>query len=756
MKNKAIDRLKFLPIVVALLSIQVFTSCEKKEPGKTGKQLTRKLVKEDFKDWKVFRGDQRGYQYSGLSQINTENVHLLKPAWTYKVRNVVPPGMQSNPIVIDGLMYFADNEMNVVALNAATGEEVWLFDIDAHTGEDIGGSVRGLTFWEDENGDNDRIFHYVTDRVYAIDAKTGRIIESFGRKGEIDLNENHRVPADDVRGLISMTSPGMVYKNFLIVPVRSGEGNVGISGDMRAWDALTGEFRWVFHTVPMKGEFGYDTWEWEENMMYGGANAWSGITVDEDRGWIFAATGSGAGEFIYGGSRKGDNLFANCVLALDATTGERKWHYQVIRHDIWDYDLPPPPQLVTINYDDGTSRDVVIQTGKHGTIFVLDRDTGEPIFPVVDKPVPSFPGVAGEQPSATQPWPLKPEPIVRTSMYESDITRITPESHAFVLKEFKKHRTGPVFTPASEEGTIVTPGHHGAAEWGGGSYDPETNIAYWNINEEPFIFTLEPIDPDKPAGLTQAEGGGDAAKGKAIYTTNCSFCHGTNREGADGPALVNLRLGSEDIKKTVTKGGNEMPPFPNFSDKDLNDIIAFLKSDGAPTATATAAVDKGVPTWSGERGKHRWSTTTPQYKNITDHFVDHMGFPAIQPPWGQIIAVDMKVGEILWKVPLGEYKELTAMGIPPTGVENFGGLVATSGGLIFVAATIDAKVRAFDKKDGKLLWEFQMEAPGWASPSIYEIDGKQFVVVVSGGGARGRRSPYKYKIGGTVHAFALP
>lgn len=391
---------------------------------------------DNFKDWGIYRGDKKGNAYSELSQINIENVHQLELAWEYQTRELRPPGMQSNPIIIDGLMYLADPEMNLVALDAATGEEVWLFNPDDYHDEDItrGQLLRAVVFWEDENENNQRIFHFVRDFVFAVDPLSGEIIDSFGQNGFIDLKEHHvwdpEVLAD---GQISITSPGITYQNYVIWSARNREGNVAAPGNIHAFDAMTGEFQWVFHTVPLEGQYGYETTEWEEGMIYGANNPWGGFTVDEERGWVFAATGQTAPAFIYGGSRKGENLFANSILALDATTGERIWHFQTICHDIWDYDLPPPPALVTIN-SDGEYRDVVVQTGKQPSMFILDRDTGEPVFPVVDKPVPAFQGVPGEQPCETQPWPLKPEPLVRTSMYESDISRITPESYEFVRK----------------------------------------------------------------------------------------------------------------------------------------------------------------------------------------------------------------------------------------------------------------------------------------------------------------------------------
>src|SRR5690606_8694521 len=412
---------------------------------------------------------------------------------------------------------------------------------------------------------------------------------------------------------VEITTQGVVYKHYLIIPGRQPEGNSGTPGDIRAYNALTGEFEWIFNTIPLPGQYGYDTWEWEEDMIYGAANPWGGLSVDEERGWVFAATGSAAGEFIYGGSRKGANLFANCVLALDATTGERKWHYQLIHHDIWDYDLPPAPMLVTITTDKG-KRDVVVQMGKLPFMFVLDRDTGEPVFPVVEVPVPRFPGVEGEEPYPTQPWPLKPPPLVRIAMYESDITDITPESHAFVLEQFKKHRTGPVYTPPSIEGTITTPGIHGSVEWPGGAFDPETNVVYVAVTELPSVNILTPIPPASSSeNVTQVQ------LGERIFNTNCAHCHGINKKGNPPfPARTDLTFNESEIKTILNNGYGQMPSFSNLSDEDKDNIIAYLKDNTTSVPTNgedQESNDGDVPTWSGTGPGGSWKTTTPQYIN---------------------------------------------------------------------------------------------------------------------------------------------
>lgn len=714
-------RVKSFGLSFMLFAFLLCISCKKNAaPVSSGNEALDKY--DNYTDWAIYRGDKKSNQYAELAQINAANVSKLKPVWEYHTGDPNGPSMYANPIIVDGLMYFTTPRVDAIALNAVTGEEVWKFESAQYNEEKkiFRGRNRGVTYWEGAEGK--RIFHYVNNRVYALDAKSGEMIKSFGEGGFIDLRKDLGV--DPVNASIEVTTPGIVYKNFLIVTSRVPEEYNSTPGHVRAYDAVTGAFKWIFHTIPEKGEFGYDTWEFVEGEMYGGANPWGGFSVDEKRGWVFFATGSPANDF-YGGFRKGTNLFGNCVVALDATTGRRKWHYQTVHHDIWDYDNPAAPILVTIQAGD-SSRDAVVQLTKMGLTFVLDRDTGKPLFPVQEIPVPPS-TVPGEEAWPTQPFPLKPPPLVRLSLDEADLTDVTPESRASALEQFRKYETGFIYTPPSLQGTITTPSHQGGVEWGGASFDPALNVLYVNANEAPSINTLR-MFYDIGQTTTPIE------HGAMLYQKNCTSCHGLERQGNPPlyPALTSLTKTDAQIETTLRQGQGIMPAFTQLSDKEVTALVAFLRSDGGVTQRSVAGT------------RVRYSVQIP-------FFVDPYGAPAISPPWGTLNAIDLRTGSILWKVPLGEYPALVEKGVRNTGAKNFGGPVATAGGIVFMAGTPDEKIRAFDTHSGNVLWEYKLPAGGYATPSIYVIDGKQYVVIAAGGGGKNAT-----KYGDSIIAFALP
>ena len=709
---------KRTPLLLTLIvAVGATAATESNQPASVGHENI---------DWPVYRGDPKGNQYVAMAQIHAANVHKLRPAWEYHTGDANQRStMHANPIVVNGIMYITTPALKAVALNAATGRELWVFDpAKYNNGEVVRLRNRGVTYWKGAEGE--RIFHFVRDRVYALDAKSGALITSFGKGGFIDLRQNLGV--DPASAVIEMTSPGAVFKNLLIIASRVNETYDASPGHIRAYDTVTGDMKWIFHTIPAEGEVGHDTWKWMKGETYGGANAWGGLTIDEQRGWVFAATGSATDDF-YGSFRKGSNLFANCVIALDASTGQRKWHYQTVHHDLWDYDNPPAPILVTLR-NGTTTRDAVVQLTKMGFTFVLDRDTGEPLFPVQEVPVPQS-SVPGEETWPTQLIPLKPRPLVRQSLSEADLTDITPESHAYALKQFRQYLSGSIYTPPSLQGTITTPGHLGGAEWHGASFDPVLNTLYVNVNEAPTINRLRPVHDTEGEALNPAQ------LGQRIFERTCAACHGVDRQGTptQAPSLVNLPRTTQEIETVIAQGRNAMPAFRQFQPRELRALSTYLK---------TAPADM----------KSSGSTGAPATRYTIDGyplFLDQNGVPAISPPWGTLNAIDLTTGDLLWKVPLGEYPQLVAKGIRNTGTMNFGGAVATAGGLIFIAATADEKIRAFEKASGRVLWEYQLPAGGYATPSVYMLDGHEYVAIAAGGSGKNAT-----KSGDSIIAFALP
>ena len=717
--------------IVVNLSMLVLVACAGPEPEQIPDPVVVETDRFDnYTDWAIYRGDKKGNQYAELAQIHAANVHQLKLAWQYRSGDAGDrSSMQVNPIMVNGLLYFSTSTLRAVALDAATGEEVWVFKSEAHHENQtvFRGRSRGVTYWQSEDGKDRRVFHYVKDRVYALNAETGSIIKTFGEDGHLDLRKH--LDMDFEQASIEVTTPGAIYKNTLIIGSRVPEGYNSTPGHIRGYDAITGGFQWIFHTIPKEGEYGFETWEFEEGETYGGANVWGGFTVDEQRGWVFCATGSPAFDF-YGGNRKGMNLFGNCVLALNALTGERIWHYQTVHHDIWDYDNPPAPILVTIK-NGQEHKDAVVQLTKMGLTFILDRETGEPLFPVNELPVPSS-TIAGEQAWPTQPIPVKPPPLGRMGVTELDLTNISPEARQQAFHQFMKYEHGPIYLPPSEQGTLTSPGLFGGVEWHGGSFDPYYNILYVNSNDAPTLSKLQ-----KTYDLTSGGGATEAQIGRYIYVNNCSSCHGIDRKGIPPtyPAIDKLPQDEQDIVNIIRNGKNMMPSFSQFNTKEIQTLMAYLNSDEDSPGELRAHGD--VKIRYAQEGYNR--------------FNDNQGFPAIAPPWGTLNAIDLTTGNFVWRKPLGEYPELVKQGIRHTGTLNYGGAVATAGGVIFIAATADEKFRAFEKSRGNQLWEYQLPVGGYATPSVYILNGRQYVVIVAGGGGKNGTPSGDY-----VMAFALP
>lgn len=668
-------------------------------------------------DWAHYHGSQEQTHYSPLTQINTSNVGTLKLAWRWDSKQEFKDSeMQSNPLVIGGVMYVVTPKLNVAALDAASGRELWRFD--PWDGAEVRSKLRnrGLTHWDG------RLYIAVRQWMYCLEAKTGKPVNSFGQKGRIDLREGLGRPADTLN--VSVSTPGVVFDGKLIVGSIVPEGLPSAPGDIRAFDLVTGRQVWAFHTIPRPGEFGYKTWPPEAYKSTGGANSWAGLALDEKRGLVFAGTGSAAFDF-YGANRHGDNLFANCLLALDARTGKRKWHFQFVRHDVWDRDIPAPPTLLTIRRG-GKSIDAVAQATKSGHIWFFERATGKVLNPYRNVTVPAS-DVEGEQLARTQPIPLKPEPFARQEMTPDLVTKRTPAAHADVMKRYETYRRGGQFTPPSREGTIMIPGFDGGAEWGGMSFDPETRNLYINANEMAWILRLTPRR--KPV---------KESKASLLYQQDCASCHKKDLSGSppEFPALTGLaaRTNELPVASVIRKGAGRMPGFAHYSEDTAKTLAAFVLSgkDGAVTLPAEN------PYWL-------------KY-NLDGYirFTDPDGYPALAPPWGTLSALNVDTGEYSWRIPFGEIPALAAQGMKDTGSENYGGGVVTAGGLLLIGATnADRKFRAFDKRSGRLLWEHELPAAGNATPATYMVNGRQYVVIGAGGGKWGNVS------GGSYLAFAL-
>ena len=671
----------------------------------------------DYRGWAFYGGGPDQIRYSSLDQINRGNVKRLEVAWTYDSGE--PGGLQTQPIVVDGVLYGYTPTHKTFALRADTGEHLWTFD----SGIKGQGANRGLMYWSD--GNDKRVFAAVDQFLYALDTSTGKPIPTFADNGRIDLRRE--LGRDPATQWVRMRSPGVVYRDLVIVGGTVGEGLPSSPGDVRAYDARSGKLRWSFHTIPHPGEPGHETWSKDSWLVNGGANSWPGMALDVRRGIVYVPTGSAAADF-YGGDRVGDNLYANSLIALNAATGERIWHFQFVRHDIWDRDPPAPPSLVTIRRD-GKTIDAVAQATKQGYVFVFDRVTGKPLFPIEYRKYPAS-DVPGEVTAAMQPIPTRPRPFSRQRLTPEVVTNRTPEARKWALDELAKFRSDGQFIPFTiGRQTIIFPGFDGGAEWGGQAFDPQTGLYYVNANDLPWS-----------GGLAAAEA---PVSGGGVYRQYCASCHRDDRVGTPPqiPSLIGIgdRKTRSEISTTIVKGAGRMAGFPDLRTSEINAIVEYLVTgvDAPPAAPVETRRDP------------------PQKYRFTGYrkFLDPDGYPAVLPPWGTLNALDLNSGEYVWQIPLGEYPELAAKGITNTGSENYGGPVVTAGGLLFIGATNhDRKFRAFDKASGALLWETTLPFSGNATPAVYEVNGRQFVVIAAGGGKSRPGTPS----GGMYVAFALP
>ena len=726
-RGKRRGPLALAPVALALALAVPGCGRDAERAGERLREARRRAAPAE-REWRVYLGDRGASHHSPLDQIHRGNVAHLEVAWAYDAGDAADDGsseMQCNPLVVKGVLYGTSPSHRLFALDAATGEEIWSFRPGGGRSRLLPNPNRGVAWWEE--GDDERILYTVGHHLYAVDARTGRAVRGFGRGGRVDLREGLGERAASAASIVA-TTPGTVFQDLLILGSRVSELHDAAPGHVRAYDVRSGAIRWVFHTIPQPGEAGHDTWPSGAWKDFGGANSWAGISVDAERGLAFIPTGSVAFDF-FGGDRAGDNLFANSLLAVDARTGERRWHFQIVRHDLWDRDLPAPPNLLVLARD-GAGIPAVAQVTKTGHVFVFQRETGEPLFPIEEVPV-GGPGLPGEALPASQPVPARPPPFVRQRFGDEAVTQRTPEAREAVRARLAGLRAGSLYTAPSPEGTVEFPGMDGGAEWGGAAWDAETGLLYVNANDVPWLLQVTRV----PADLDPTR------SPRAGYLVVCGGCHGADRrgDGAATPSLVDLgsRLGPLEAYRVVRDGRGRMPPFAGLRWYEIGALLWYLyTADGEEEDGALEPAGGGRDT---------------RYLNVGwRKFLDPDGFPASQPPWGTLTALDLNAGTLAWQIPLGDYPRSLAEGLRGRGAENYGGPVVTAGGLLFLAATPDETLRAFDKETGELLWESPLPASGFATPATYEAGGRQFVVIAGGGGKLGRPS------GSTYVAFALP
>jgi quinoprotein glucose dehydrogenase len=667
-------------------------------------------------NWSTYGGSNSDDQYSPLALINRTNANKLEQVFFYPAGN---NGYRygSNPLVVDGVMFVYGRNNSVAALDATTGKEVWVYD----TGNPRAISNRGMTYWESADHSDRRLIFAANNALYELDAKTGKVIPSFGDGGSVDLRTGLGRPLATVRSIQS-SSPGRVFENLIIEGSATGEEYDSPPGDVRAFDVRTGKLVWQFHTVPHPGEMGYDTWPPDAYKYIGGTNDWAEISIDEKRGIVYLPLGAPTYDF-YGADRHGVNLFSDCILALDARTGKYLWHFQSTHHDLWDYDLNTGPKLLTIQHD-GKPVDVLVEASKNGFVWILDRTNGKPIWPVEERPVPKS-DVPGEESWPTQPFPTH-VPIFARQQFTPDM--VDPyisdsKEREEIEKVVAAARQEGIYTPPSLGTTMEMPGNNGGANWGTAAIDPASKTFYVISKDAPSLLHLE----GQPARRTVS--GPPENQGEVLYMQYCKMCHQADLKGQPPaiPTLVGIveRTGPQRVSDAVTKGIAPMPAIPDLTIDDVSKVVAYLKApDKATIAPAMLARLTAPPTQTrlAPEGQRYW--TGYGYMNSKE------GLPAISPPWSTLTAYDVTAGTIKWQIPLGEVTALAEKGIKGTG--SFwprGGGVVTGGGLVIVPTKSDSALHFYDKDTGKEIYALKMPVSPEGIPTVYEVNGREYVAV---------------------------
>lgn len=687
-------------------------------------------------NWSDFGGGPDNSKYVSFTQITAKNVAALKPAFVYSTDD--DQSYRFNPIVVDGVMYVLAKHNSLCAINATTGKEIWIH-------ASLNGIIqRGINFWQSPDGKQKRLIFSLGNTLQEIDALTGKSILSFGDHGAVDLKEGlDRDPS--LFGRAASTTPGRVYKNLILLGSAPGENLFSGPGHVRAFDILTGKQVWIFHTIPFPGEPGYDTWPKDAYKYVGGVNTWGEITVDEKRGIAYFPLGSPTYDYD-GADRQGAGLYGDCILALDARTGKELWHFQTVHHDLWDYDLSAAPQLITVNHD-GRKVDAVAVASKNGFLYVFDRVTGKPLWPIVEKPVPH----------STMPqehsWPTQPIPTV-VPPFDRHVVTVTDMNPYFSPAEKKKWETrikaarSGLFEPLSDQyETLSMPGSVGGCNYGNTAADPSKGLVYVMFQELPDFYRLKKRAAG-PEGYTFA--GNPLFRGRAVFQENCQVCHGADRKGlpGGGPSLENIgaKLGPDAFKSLISQGRGRMPSFPHFDPGTVRALYAFLGSSPGRRRPSSSKSPSGPVVASGgvelpgheDSYSRRMKDYPAGYDGPRVHYVEAhnwgVGVPnLLSPPFAGIAAYDLNKGILRWKIPLGDdYMDGLKGTGTPNGTQNKG-MVVTATGLLF-ATCKDGFLRAIDASNGKVIWQYNLgrRDPG-GIPAMYEVAGKQYLVVCSTG-----------------------
>lgn len=660
-------------------------------------------------DWPVFGGSADQSRYVDYGAITPANVQQLAVAWTYPVTdgNIY----QFSPVIAGGLMYVLAKDNSLVALDAGTGRELW-------SKPGFGGIARrGINYWQSADGTDRRLLVTAGDRLLALDARTGDSIAGFGVQGKVDLREGLGRDPESVRR-VQGASPGAIFEDLILLGSSPGEGYLAPPGHLRAYNVVTGKLAWTFHTIPQPGEYGYDTWPKDAWRYAGGANNWGEITIDAARGIAYFPLGSPTYDY-YGADRHGANLFGNCLLALDARTGKRLWHFQTVHHDLWDYDLTAAPQLLEVNRR-GRRIAAVAQATKHGFLFVFDRVSGEPLFDIEERAVPAS-TMPGEQAWPTQPFPVGLPVTARQKLGPDDVTSVflsAGERSAWQAR-IAGARSG-LFLPLSEVETIAVPGGVGGTNWGNTAADPKRGILYVMNQDFPSFYRLEKEEraATAPAAGTQQFTRAQINTGETAYKLYCQVCHGGDRQGGNnGPGLLTLqgKVTFDELHRIVTRGQNRMPAQPHIDDATVTALLAFLSGGKVPSFFVGAEYPAGVE--------------APPVQYRTDYGLSAPHIMA--PPWSTLMAVDLNTGRLLWKVPLGQDQEAAALGLNGTGVPRGtqrNGMIVTATGLVFSTAK-DGRIYAFDARSGRVLWSGELPMGTEGLPAMYVLDGRQYLVV---------------------------